>query len=501
MLKNKFENKISWNTVYALAILALAAYYLLELIAPMRCQDLFEAYIFIGLGVLAGMYFSHYGLSGPAELKLYIYFMLWALLSRWLNRDIYLFVDKDLLIDILLAFVVFAAPFCLDKKQRERFIDVFTLIYGGFFLAASVMGIFVYLTNTYIHLPPENVWITIKQEGSLYSLNLLSSHRLSTAPRLFMAYMLFMYQLIKRRKVIARVFNTIIIVILHLAIALCHSRTTQIAMSGGAAMLAMLVLMPKLKNMKAGGRLISLCAAACAALVLCYFSFDLCNAVSTKAHNIAAPAFEQSYTALNGKPNEDFFGLRVETDDYIANQEAKKQQAESTVFPEETAAPQEESLTATDERKLAGNWTFTGRTEIWHAGVVSMLREPSKLAIGQLSKNCMQTVNSVLRELFPHVKEYKTHMHNSFAQVFMYMGVPGLLLALLWTLFLVRKMLRVFFNTSLPLEKKLATVSIAAFFVINLAEVFLFTSFDYSSFPFMIIAGCFLADYKEAFEK
>ena len=495
------KTKISWQRFFAAAMLFMLLFFMLRILAPLRWQDLYNTYGLCAIAALAGLYFAKRGFGGPAEIKIFTLFALWLLLSRWLNGDVYLFIDFELVMFTLLAVLLFAAGSLLDKKERSLLLDALSLIYVGFNLVTALAGIFVFLTNTYIHIPPENVWISILNEGGLNSLNALSTHRLLAVVRFFISACLVVYQIIKRKNILVRIILVLCYLALHLAIALCHGRTAQIAMSGGFAMLMLLVFMPRLEKKAAAVRLGCLAAVALLSLLLCYKSFDACDILVSKLQSVGFPAFEEYYNSLEAKPNEEYFGIKL-TDEELAalNSEAQEQtnkaNEEAAAEPEATPAPKVQA-SVVDKRSVLGNWTFTGRTEIWESCFILIREDPSILLRGRSGNNMMDDVNRILQtQVNPNVKEYKNHMHNSFMQVLMLCGLPGLLLMLAWTVLMVKNMFKVFFSKSHSLEVKFLTVPIASFFVISLAEIYLFASLDSVSMAFYLIAGVFLAEAK-----
>ena len=78
-------------------------------------------------------------------------------------------------------------------------------------------------------------------------------------------------------------------------------------------------------------------------------------------------------------------------------------------------------------------------------------------------------------------------------------GIPGLLLVILWTIFMVVKMIKLFFaaSPSVTLAVKALTVPLAGTFLFNLAEVNIFTGLDISGACFFLIAGVFIAYYRD----
>ena len=159
-LKKPFN--LSCQRVYAFSILALFGLHLLGELLPTRVADLLDTYGLVCICLLFGVYLARFAGKSPIENKIYLIWIGWMLITRWLNGDIYLFVDFDLIITCILGFLFMSVGTVLDKKDREIFLDVLSLIYGGFAVIVATLGIFVFITNTYIHIPPEDVWFTIR---------------------------------------------------------------------------------------------------------------------------------------------------------------------------------------------------------------------------------------------------------------------------------------------------------------------------------------------------
>jgi len=494
--------RLRWEHIFAAAALGVLLFYMLELLVPMRWLDIYNNYGLVAIGFMAGAWFAKRGFSGAAEVKIFLLFVVWALVSRWLNGDIYLFIDLKLVLSLLLGFLLFAAGTALCEKACGIFLDLLTLIYSGFFLLVALASIFVFLTDTYIHIPPENVWITILNEGGMNSLNALSTHRLIAVGRFFLAACLVVYQFVKRKNIIVRILCLLAYITLHMAIALCHARTTHIAMCVGFAMLMLLAFIPVFEKRSKPLRFAALPIIAALSLLVFYKSFDVCDLAVARLREATVPAFETYYNSLEVKPNEEYFGTREFSAELSAAAAAEEKAAQSSSGEEPAAAvtpsPKPVKESVVDNRKLLGNWTFTGRTEIWESGIIAIKENPRVALFGESSKDFMKGVNHILRsQVNPSVKEYKNHMHNSFMQVLMLFGVPGLLLVLAWTVLMVKNMLRLFFSKMAPLHDKFLTVPLAGVFVISLAEVFIFGSLDTITIVFYLIAGAFLSRYYE----
>ncbi len=503
MSLKKRELNISWQGFFAAAMFAMVMLYLFGLLVPLRARDMYNAYGIVLIAVCSGVYFSHRGLSGPAEIKLLLAFTAWTLITRWLNRDFYLMVDFDLVMKFLFSFLLFAVGTQLDSKQRERLLDVLTVLYAGFFVVASIVGIFIAVTNTYLHIPPEDVWITIKTEGDLNSLNLLSTHRLVSAGRLFIAWSLLIYQLLKRKGHFTRALTLVCIAIVHLAIVLLHSRNIQIVLSISYGMLVLLVFAKLLSKKPAPMRYTILPLVTAAAAVLCFYSFKAVNNLITELCFDAAPRFEAYYDRLENKPDSENFGIVLTADELAAlsgDTSASGEDVAGTETPATTAEVDKKVLT--DTRSILANKTMSGRTDIWKSGITVLKRNPSIGLYGRLS-NFMALVNEAYLEIHPEMENKINHMHNVYLQALMLTGFPGLLLILWWTFMLVKDMLRLFFNKNdtASLAVKALTIPLTGMFIFGLAELIILNLLDLCGMCFYLIGGIFLGYYYDSFPR
>lgn len=494
------RKKPTWQGVFAAGVFALFLLDLLRVLLPIRAEDLYSTYGVVLTAAMAGVYFSRKGLSGPAEIKIFAAYTVWVLLTRWLNRDFYLFVDFRLVLTVLFSFLLFVVGTVLDSKGRESLLDILTLCYAGLFVLGSAIGLFAAFTNTYLHIPPENVWINIYPDGGMYNLNLFScASRLGSAVRIYIAWALLVYQLCKRKNVFVRLLLVIGIVISHIAVAMCHSRNIQVSMSVSCGMLAMLVFLKLLKHKPLALQITVLPVVTALALALCFFSFNKATAAVSYLSAYTAPRFEAFYDALESKPDPEYFGIVLTAEELSAMSEGAAP-AESDAAAKADEGQASAKLDMTDSRKISTNKTLSQRTYIWKAGILAVEQNPSIGLYGRLSNNIMDMINRIIREqVAPSVKEYKHHMHNAYMQTLMLTGIFGLLLVILWTIFMVVKMIKLFFaaSPSATLAVKALTVPLAGTFLFNLAEVNIFTGLDISGACFFLIAGVFIAYYRD----
>ena len=492
------RRSFSWQTVFAALVLFEFSTLLVALLIPQRAADLHAAYGQLLIAALAGFYFAAAGLPRKAELRIFLLWMVWLLLSRWLSRDFYLFIDRPILLNNLLSFLLLAAGTVLDAKQRQRFLRALTIVYAGFFVLAAAAALFVVLTGTYLHIPPENIWITLFPRGyygmKMRTLNLFSVHRLTTAPRLFLAWCLLLVQILRVRRKLWVVPLGLGMLILHLAVSLCFSRSVQISFSVACALAALLAVYRR-PGLSGAKRLLLLVLVPLLCLPLAYKSFDLCTGVVAKLRAGIVPRYEQFYRSSGRQFDpEGLFGLEADVPDETETEDPQAQAAASGAASSQTRSDETPEDAFTDQRRLAGNVTLTGRTDIWKSIIPSVREKPSILFYGQPSKEIMPLANKYIPST-----EYKAYMHNLFAQAFMLTGLPGTLLVLAWCVLLLIKLVRAFFRRAqdVPITYAILTIPLACVFLYDMVEVVIFTNFDVSGYVFLLLAGLFLAEYEE----
>lgn len=126
--------------------------------------------------------------------------------------------------------------------------------------------------------------------------------------------------------------------------------------------------------------------------------------------------------------------------------------------------------------------TFTGRTGIWKAAFKALRDEPVLLLRGT------EHVSAAIEEGGNPFGVL--HSHNSWIEMLVGFGVPGLLLALYFTFLAVRGSLRVLFSWVSSMWQKSVSLLVLCMLVAGILEPFLFTGYLYCQFPMMIFFLC-----------
>ena len=492
-LPQRLKGEAARQWFYAAGVFALLCFSLLRLIAPQRGADLFDAYGSVLFAVLFGVFLARWGLTSEVCVRLYLVYLVWLLVSRWLNGDVYLFIDRGQVYDNMISFLLFSLGVILSPEGRRRLLNVLTVVYAGFFVLFSLLGLFVAVTNTYIHVPPENVWITIRESGNpLPLLNLLSSFRLVGAARLFLSWGLLGYQVVRTRKTWLRILLVLGMIVLHAAIALCFSHTIWIALSLCCGMFVLLLGLRGLRMRSAVLRTLLLAAVSVLAILASYKSLGFILEHRETLSAELAPRFAQFYEARERKIDPEYFGIAApepQSAEYEISRSSREEIAQSGDIYLETPRGYNQIL------------TLSWRTLIWESVFYCARKNPALLLRGQLSKGLMNTTNNYLYGVYRLPKQ--PNMHNSLLQVLMLTGLPGFLVLLAWTLLIVIRMVRVFFSRAdaVPFSFAFLTIPMAGVLVFCMMEYELFPARDSSTEVFLLIAGVFLGMYREYFPK
>lgn len=484
MLK-RAGNSISWQPVFAFTMFCMFLAELAGVIMPERSSLFFDAYGMLILASMAGVYLCMGRLSGLIEIKLYFAYILWLLITRWLNGDAYLDTDLPVVIEQLFCFLLFVTGTVLNEKQRDRLLSLLVLFYAGFYVVLCAAGLFATITNSSISIPPEHaVQIAIMQEKGVTSLEFTPIHRLINAARVYIAWALLVYAFAKRKNIFLRILIFLCLLLVFITIPLLHSRNIQIVMSVSCGMLALLVFMKPLFRKPNLIRIPMLTLITIAGLVFGFCSYNWSNSLVTELNEHLAPRYES---------HEIITEVSVST---------SAQDQDTAVVAANTTDYSPDDLT--EKRDISTNKTLSGRTAIWKSGLLALKHEPSIAAYGSLNDHYMDLVNDVLKkEVVPSSVTYFFHMHNMFLEVLLLAGIPGLLIILSWTVCMVIKMLRFYFSEPEDREKlplKVLTIPIAGILTWHLAEVCIFTKEDILCKAFFLICGLFLGYFKDRFQ-
>lgn len=402
--------------------------------------------------VLAVMYLMLRRQKTIAEEKILGLWLLWTILSRLILGDLAVGIRGSVLW-LTRGLFVFALGSVLDEQGRKTLLKWVTALIGGILFFWSACGLMVVLTDyDYLPLVHKNIsmFLEVKNGFHVRHLSFYNLHRNGTAPWFMIGLWLMVYQWMACEKKLWRIPIGISAAMFYLIVVLQHCRSIYVATAGGAAMLALLVLMPEKGQKNALRRWAAACLAAVVCLGIVYKSFSVCDSAVTRVSQTTS----RIYAQLRGWEQKE--------------QETKEEKEETTG----------------DSRDLVHDLkTMTGRKSIWRGIYRTRKAEPMLLVTGQQEK-----------EILPYLVKYgdlhyeTAHTHNMFMEALTQTGVAGLLLCLAFTVLTVLRMVRMFFRRENRVLCAL-TVPLAGLLVYGMLEPMLSVNAAFASLCFALMSG------------
>lgn len=388
------------------------------------------ALIFSIIGI--GFYRGVY--KGKSIYILGIAFVLWYVVSRMFLGDAMLIRSFITVIDLSLLYGV-ALPFARNSGdgEKRRVLDAFALVYSLVFAILAWMSVYFAITGKSIAMPQSGYAFGIS-EGRLQLLGQNPNH---SAPLLALAFLMTIYLLaghFKKWRIIPAV---LALLGLYLALALTNSRTAMLAFSGCIG-IAAAVLATHIRISKQWLKVVAVVLVLLAVIFLCYGGMSASLNMISRVHDTQTP---------------------------------------------ETTAEDVELAEQTREIDFSN---MSGRTRIYKAVIPACRDNPKALWTGRLDANVMTEVNVY--------QEYaQQHMHNSFLQVFMLLGIPGLLLILVLTVMVILSSLKLLF-IAVPMAEKFLILVPCFLLVSSLVESLVFVPWanlmwSLLNFVFLVFCG------------
>lgn len=399
------------------------------------------ALVFFGMSLHSGIYHKRnvYWLG--------IVFIGWFVLSRILNGEFYLqnswWHVSGLCVTYLL---IFPFAFFLDDSARRRGLAVAAGIFSVAYALLAWISLIGMLRSKNIILP------YLESELGVEGFRLYANQHPNGSATLFLiGLMLTLYLFFQYRKRWMIVPAVIMILGFYLGIALTVSRTVMAEFSFGMGLLTALVCLRRTFRHK-WMRIVVTAAAFIAVVGITYASFDF---------------------AVDGMTS-------LQHKDWISSAGAQ------TVT--ETAPTPDPQMNVVSRPLIKDVATLTGRTEIWNAAFMLIKERPKTVFIGLLN-------SELLSELKKYVTIPADHTHNAWLQTFLNMGLPGLALAICFTLLALRcawHILLCYSDRTTWSEKIMALLPLLLL-VNSIAECVLFVEmFSYGNMIFFLTLGYML---------
>lgn len=472
-IKQNLTPKQRWTEIFLFSVFLLAVYFMLRPVNHRywysACYTLYST----ALPVLAAFFIYFGGLSLGTEVRLLFAFWIWFFISRVLNGAV-IFCDEYVTwVQFAIFFIMGSAGLLANSSQRERLLKWVGGVACAYYTFVAVMGVVSALLHTTIANP-------LMQEGVLAQMRYIGFERLialDTHPNInaawfFLTISLLVYFFFTCRRKLWRIPIVIAAVPNYLALGLTYCRNMKVGFSVSAAMLVMLLAFNYLHVRKRWQKAVIVVLSLAVFIPLSYKSFKLPEHII----NRASAAICTTQTVQPEQP----------------------EQPEQTVQPEQPVQPVQPDPAGSspaavdsqfeDPRNFAKSLlTLSDRTQIFESAFTTLRQEPIRLLRG-----C--GVDEVMSIAQPILLLQNAHFHNFMLQTLVYTGLAGFVIALIYCILLVIRMVRYFFSEDerATLPHKLLTLPLTGILLYNMLEPLLFYSTDFSVLFFFFIAGIFL---------
>lgn len=405
------------------------------------------------IGGFSMLSLAKYGLLRRVEVKFLTGFVIWLLIITFWNYTALVYGYDRTLNQLLFAMLVCYPLALVEGPDTKGWLVRLVLIaYVAMITYLSARALLQVWQGTYVEgLTPGGYVLGLQAN---YDDRLaLFMHPNYAGAVCALSLLLAIYLFLSSKKVAAKVLFALSGIITYVALAMSDSRTSMIAAAVAIGLLGFLVGRMALQKKRAWLGWVAGVACFLALTAGCYFLY---GAVDDGMRSLRAG------------------GMAV---------------AEDTVFGEEEGAetPAAETGSADNGRSVLQDLqTINGRTYIWDAARDALRAEPQLLLRGALYEHSMAAVLPYLQSGLPF-----SHMHNSFLQTLVSVGLPGFLLLLAALCCFVRHSIRLFFypgDQSLA-SRFLPSILVACVIIAMMEAMFFMTDQWLYNAVFFLVAG------------
>ncbi len=452
----KKMKKQGWPGLQALVCLGMLAFSMLGFVAQDIWSSLYSVYYMTAMPILIAFYFYFRRLRDGIEIKLFLAFCLWLVLTRILLGDESLQRHQLFLLGMFANFLLLGAGPALPGKWRLRFLDAMAGLLCFFFTLLAVGALFYVITGTKL-IHPMTGTVLYDFYGSNWRLSVLLQNS-NVGGSWFMGGSLFLlYLFFRYRKLPLRILCLLSLMLNLLCLSLTDSRNASLCLSICAALFVFCLALPVLRKKKCWLRLLCLMLALILLVPISYTALGMLSPVVGKAAEVCQ-------------------GTLPEMIDQKATDKAGETVTQSF-----------------DKDRGYGN---NGRMNIYKLGLENLKRDPQRLMIGCHTDEVMSWVNTQTSKPYGH-------LHCSYLQLLHYVGIPGLLLALslLFVLLYKGAKLVLLYEGADRMALCCLILYLIAIMGWNVLERSLFWNNDLLPILFFTSAGVVAAEYKERLAK
>ena len=489
MIDRLFSDKErNWSFIHAAAAYTLVLFFMFRPVNFYLLDKVYSSYYMILIPVLVGMYYFTRGLRDGLEIKILTAYSLWIFVSRVINGQLFLELDRDLVFESFLTCVLVGLGLGLKPSFRAKLLDILSLTVTIPYTAICAISVYAGVFQKYLVNPITGATLVGYGEGHA-RINILDLNPCNGANWLYVSFCLLIYLFLRYKKWFYRIPILISLLLHHLCITLAFTRSINVSACVMVGLLAAMLVFEYKKGMTVRKKALTLVVIVCVISPLFYKSYDVSAKLLSKLHSISSVQTTE-VAELSSRSDVKW---SAEPLSYVGTVEVKPLVKSSIPADSEESAKQ--VFLSSYERDIG--FKDTGRLIIWKTAFNTMINEPQRLIKGSLTRDIVEITGS--NPEIRATKGFYGHFHNSYIETLVVGGLPGFALAMAFFLLLVIKSVKLFFAPagSVSLAMRFLCLPVCSIMIYNLFESSLFAIMDFRSVSFFIIAGFMLAAAKD----
>lgn len=407
------------------------------------------------------------------------WYLLWLLITRFINGDHVLSESMDSLLYTSQSILVFVPGVLLVKKDGDKALTVAALAVTAFYLLLGILCIYVIVAHQEWINPLDGYRIGLSE--SRLRLYILGMHPNVAGGHYLIAFCMAVWLYFRFEQVWAKACALTAGIVDILIIAQTVSRNAQTCLCAAVGLTVGILVFSNLRARKRRVRMAAFFGAALLAGTLFYSVFEPIRYLMWQAYdrtNAVQSEMSANTSVAYGLNNlaEESFTL---SDGRVVKMLASKNQAE-----------QHDDLFEPDSRA----YFDSGRKEIYWSAIKSLEMEPRRLLVGSSWEHLLEISHSL-------IKEQAKHFHNDFLQAVNLVGLPGMILQIIFLVCVARFGIRIIFDISeqYSMCDRMLVIPVAVFYVYIMLECTLNLKYiDFRALMFYFLAGMTVGTAKQA---
>ena len=388
--------------------------------------------------VAAVLYFRR--LRDGTESRLLLALWIWFWFSRALNGSPFFEHDFQHFYEVSLIIPVFTLGLALMKTERTRFLDWLSVVLGGFYFVIGLIALIAFLHRTMYEFPILGGKIGIAREAGYARIYFFDNHPNVTAYWYLISLFLMIYQFFHCGRTLWRVPIIFSAAVDLVVIAITYSRSVRVCMSMTFALLAAMLLFRLLQSKSRLLRMAIVIPISVLVMAAAYEGSALCaDVMATLSYRITDIQAPSEAIWQSAAPEETVQEGNDHSFRPVMLSSGKKGASAVTNL--------RNGLVQSDPREKTGdlNTLSSNRIDIWLGAFQTIKTMPSILWRGHLSYNIMSVAHQFMTP--DGEGRMPVNFHNTFIEILMLTGLPGLILTLCFLVLVLYRGLRLFFCT------------------------------------------------------